>query len=87
MALVQIGEDAPSSELHRPEMTVKILARESKGVSGDNAKVQVVVKGKEVNVKVGGSTYHFTLPTAADGFVGAHFRGVGYVAIADLRLR
>lgn len=87
VSLVQIGEVAPSAELHRSEMTIKILARESKGVDGDSAKVHVAVKGKEVSVKVGGTTYHFALPSIADGFVGAHFRGVGFVALADLRLK
>lgn len=83
--LVRLGEDPPSEDLRNDEMTVKVLDSEGKKL-GAKTKVKVTVKGKTVTVHAG-STFDFDLPSNPNGFIGAHFRGVGFAAIDDLSVR
>ncbi|HRE91170.1 MAG TPA: CsgG/HfaB family protein, partial [Myxococcota bacterium] len=80
--LVRLGDEPPAEKLRQSELTVKVIDSESKKL-GDKTKVQVSVKGKTVTVTAGG-TFKFTLPSEPNGFVGAHFKGVGFAAIEDL---
>ncbi|MSQ84829.1 MAG: hypothetical protein EXR77_18480 [Myxococcales bacterium] len=87
VALVRVGEQPPSAEQRKPEMTVQVLTEVTKGVTDDKVKVQIVVKGKQVTVTVGSATHKFGLPQDANGMIGVHLRGEGYVEIGDLRLK
>lgn len=87
VALVHLGEDAPSESLRKPVMTTKVLAEATKPVDGDKVKVRVAVKGRSVSATVGSSTHTFALPEDAPGFVGFHVRGQGYVKVSELQVR
>jgi len=86
--LVRVGEDAPAERLRLPEMTVRALATHTPGARGDEVTVRVAVEGRAVRVEVGGARASFELPDdeAAVGFLGLHFRGDGYVELADIAL-
>ncbi|MFO0745094.1 MAG: CsgG/HfaB family protein [Myxococcota bacterium] len=89
VALVRLGEDAPSDVLRRPAMTVKVLSEAPSLRLDERAKstpVRVEVHGTAVSVSVGGVVHAFTLPAAAEGFIGFHLRGQGYAAIEALKL-
>lgn len=83
--LVRLGDEPPAQKLRQDDLTVKVLDSEGKKL-GDKTKVKVSVKGKTVTVSAGG-TFKFTLPSEPNGFVGAHFKGVGFAAIEDLSVR
>ncbi len=87
VALVRIGEDPPSPDLRKPEMSVQEIVVVKAAVTDNVVKVHLVVKGKAVTVTVGSATHRFTLPEAVAGWTGVHLRGEGYVQMGDLRVK
>jgi len=87
VALVQLGEPAPATALRKPEMSMLLITESNKGVGDDKVKVRITVKGRAVIVQVGAASHAFKLPQDAQGFVGVHLRGEGYVQVGDLRVK
>lgn len=78
--LVQLGHQGPSKELRGNVMPTKVLTRSAGVVKGDHAKVRLRAVGKKLLVTVNGKKLSMPLPSAdaAVGYLGLHFRGIGY---------
>lgn len=93
LALVELGKRTLALKPLDSRMQTKVLMRrsgmpfaKSKG-RGVTVRIRAIKKGLQVTIGRRSTVFALPRPTMTDGFIGLHFRGVGYGEIRALRAK